>query len=164
MRFLSNLAMTALALESFAAARGLSPATDDELLAGARSCAAATNPTGVDVRSLEANGWDKATMSANGKAAATSLTFYGKGHLLLMFDANGKSPLCIVTGRISSIAEFPKLQTAFAAAYGPPVKDDGKGEQLFIAPDHRVVELASTGSVDRPSVRVGVGPIFQESK
>jgi hypothetical protein len=147
-----------------AAGQGLQPAGGDEIMAAARSCAAATNATGVDPRKLEADGWNKATVSSNGKPVTTPLTMYGKGHLLLMFDAAGASPLCIVTGRIPSVAEFPKLQAAFAAAYGTPIKDDGKGEQMFIAPDHRVVDLASTGSSDHPAVRVGVGPVFQETK
>ena len=157
-------ATATLAVAAPAAAQGLQPVGTDEILAATRSCADATNATGVDTRKLEGEGWAKASMAADGKPVATSLSFYGKGDLLLMFDASGKSPLCIVTGRIPSIRDFPKLQSAFAAAYGPPVKDDGKGEQLFIAPDHRVMELASTGDVDRPSVRVGVGPIFQETK
>jgi hypothetical protein len=159
---LAVLAIFAIAAP--AVGQGLPPVANDELLAAVRSCAAATNPTGVDPRKLEADGWRKATMSANGKPVATPLTMYGKGHLLLMFDSAGASPLCIVTGRILSVAEFPKLQAAFAAAYGAPIKDDGKGEQMFIAPDHRVVDLASTGSNDRPAVRVGIGPVFQETK
>ena len=144
--------------------QGMTPAANEEFLTAARSCAAATSPTAVDPRKLEADGWKKATMSSNGKPVATPLTMYGKGHLLLMFDAAGTSPLCIVTGRLGSIGEFPKLQAAFAAAYGAPIKDDGKGEQMFVAPDHRIVDLAATGSADRPAVRVGVGPVFQETK
>jgi hypothetical protein len=139
-------------------------ATVDELIGGAQSCAAVTTTAGVDVRALESAGWGKGTMSAQGKPVATTLQIYGKGPLVLMFDTAQAKPICIITARISSIADFVKIRAAFQAKYGTPVKDDGKGEQIFIAPDHRIVDLASTGSNDRPSVRVGVGPVIQESK
>jgi hypothetical protein len=142
----------------------LAPAALDEILTGTRSCASATTTNGVDPHKLEADGWGRASVTANDKPLAPSMVFYGKGHLLLMFNPAGSKPICILTARISSVADFPKVQAAFAAVFGSPVKDDGKGDQLFIAPDHRIVDLTSSGNAERPSVRVAVGPVIQEPK
>jgi hypothetical protein len=143
-----------------ATAQGIAPARTDEIIAGAQSCAAATAPTGIDEARLKSDGWGKGAVSANGKALPTSMAFYGNGPLVLMFNRNGAKPICIVTGRLPSAADFPKLQAAFASAYGAPVKDDGKGAQIFITPDHRIMQLAFTGTEQMPAVRVGVGPVF----
>ena len=131
-------------------------------MGGARSCAAATTEAGVDAGKLEADGWHKAAISENGKPLAAPMTFYGKGNLLLMFDKSGAQPMCFVTARLSSRADFPKLQAAFASAYGAPIKDNGKGDQFFKAPDHRMYDLASTGQQDEPAVRVVVGASHPE--
>ena len=162
LRLIAGWALLTLAVP--AASQGLPPATPDEILAAARSCAAATSSAGLDLKKLEADGWGKASMSADGKPVATPLTFYNKGHLLLAYNSGSAKPFCIFTGRIESAAEFRNLQAAFASSFGAPVKDDGKGEQLFLSPDRHIVDLASTGTADRPAVRVAVGPVVQEAK
>ncbi len=158
------VAVVSTAIGAAALAQGLSPADNDEILAGARECAAVTSAAGIDESKLATDSWSNATISNDGKPVGTSLTMYGKGHLLLTFDRAAKSPICIVTARLKSVQDFPKLQARVAGDYGTPVKDDGKGEQIFIAPDHRIIDLASTGSQSKPAVRVAVGPVFQETK
>jgi hypothetical protein len=161
-----HVLVTAVVMATAAPAVGqtLAPAGVDEILAGTRSCASVTTTKGVDAHKLETDGWGKASVTANDKPLAAPMVFYGKGHLLLTFNPAGAKPICILTARISTVADFPKVQAAFASAFGSPVKDDGKGEQLFIAADHRIVDLTSSGNAERPSVRVAVGPVIQEAK
>lgn len=104
--------------------------------------------------------------SKDGKALDAGFVLYGKGNLMLLSSPSepGKLQLCTLMARIASVKAFPAIQGAFASTYGFPFKDDGKGEQFFQAPDHRFINLASTGSKDRPSVRVAIGYVSQESK
>jgi hypothetical protein len=155
---------SAFALSGQAAAQGLPPAGTDQIMAEARSCAAATSSAGVGPCKLEADGWKAASLTDKGKPIVAPFSFSGTGKLLLMYNKQGSSPICIITARISSVSDFRKLQADFPAALGAPVKDDGKGEQLFMAPDHRIVDLAATGKPDQPAVRVAVGSVFQETK
>jgi hypothetical protein len=142
------------------------PASRDEIMAGVRSCAAGLTATGLDEVKLAGDGWSKGSITNKGKPVALDLILYGKGNLMLMSAKvpAGKTPICTITARIATVTEYPAIQAAFAAAYGAPVKDDGKGEQLFISPDHRIIDLASTGSNNEPAVRVAVGPVIQETK
>ena len=136
----------------------------DEILAGTQSCVAATSPAGLDLAKLQSDGWRAATMSENGKPVASPLTFYGKGRLLLIIDAKNPKPFCILTAKITSVREYPRIQAYFASAFGAPLKDNGKGEQMFFPPNSHIIVIASTGSADSPSVRVAVGPVAQEKK
>ncbi|MBJ6121340.1 hypothetical protein [Sphingomonas mollis] len=141
-------------------------ASQSEILEGVQSCAASLASTGIDEASLVSDGWSKGVMSESGKPLASDVIFYGKGNLMLMSvrTSAGQTPICSILARIGSVDDYPALQDAMAAAYGKPIKDDGKGEQMFIARDHRVIDLASTGSNKNPSVRIAVGPVFQETK
>ena len=148
-------------------AKGLETASQGEIVAGARSCVASVGPAGLDQTRLVADGWSKGSIaSKDGKPIDTSIILYGKGHLMLMSmqPQPGKPQLCTLLARIESVRAFAGIQTAFASTYGAPFKDDGKGDQFSQAPDHRFINLASTGSNDRPSVRVAVGYLSQESK
>ena len=162
MRFACLVSVVALLVSAGAAAQNLPPSSVDEIIAGAKSCAAATTQAGVNATTLEADGWHKASVSDHGKALDAPMTFYGKGHLLMMFDKSGTHPICFVTARIASKSDFTKLQAAFTSAYGAPVKDNGNGEQIFMAPDHRMYDLASTGQQGEPAVRVVVGASHPE--
>ncbi len=145
------------------AAKEFGVASQDEIVAGARSCVASVGPAGLDEAHRVAAGWSKGAMtSKDGKPVASDLIVYGKGNLMML--STRAAGLCTVTARIASVRAFPGIQSAMASAYGAPFKDDGKGEQFFQAPDHRFIDLASTGSKDRPAVRVAVGYVSQESK
>ena len=72
----------------------------------------------------------------------------------------GARSCAAVTGPADVDADRLKADGRGAAT----LSGDGKGGRIFIAADHRVVDLASTGSTERPAVRVAVGPVIQETK
>jgi hypothetical protein len=135
----------------------------DEILSGTRSCLGATSPSGVDERKLQADGWQHATMSSNGKPVESGLTFYGRKGLLLVLN-KGSTPLCAVTARIAARTDYLKLQAAMATLYGGSAGTDPEGEYVFMTKDNHIIDLAPTGSNESPAVRVAVGPVPQESK
>ncbi|GAA4217666.1 hypothetical protein GCM10022253_16690 [Sphingomonas endophytica] len=148
-------------------AKARAPASPEEIVAGVRSCVVSVGPAGLDQARLAADGWSKASISSkDGKPVESPLIVYGKGRLMMVSTtpARGTSQLCTVMADIGSVSAFPGIQAAMANAYGAPFKDDGKGEQFFAAPDHRYIDLASTGNNDRPSIRAAVVYVSRESK
>ena len=153
-----------LILAGGVAAQGLPPASVDEIMAGAKSCLAATSSAGVDENKLRGDGWKHGTMSDKGKPVDNGLSIYGRDGLLMILHGSKPGSLCLFTARIASPSDIAKLQASMAAAYGKPASDDGKGEQMFFTADNHIVDVASTGSQDQPAVRVAVGPVSQEKK
>jgi hypothetical protein len=158
------LGFAALLLGAPAVAQGLPTGSMDEIISATRSCLAATSSTGVDEQKLQADGWHRATLSANGKPVQNGMTFYGRNGLLLILNKSAPTPLCALTARIAAGPDFLKLQAAMAALYGGSVGTDPQGEYVFMAPDHHIIDLAPTGTSDRPAVRVAVGVVPQENK
>jgi len=162
---LSPLALSALALGAVqASAQGLSPSSMDEILSGTRSCLTATSPSGVDEKKLQADGWQHATLSSNGKSIENGLTFYGRKGLLIILNKSAATPLCALSARIAARPDYLKLQAAMAKLYGGPAGTDPQGEYVFMTTDHHIIDLAPTGSTDSPAVRVAVGPVPEEKK
>jgi hypothetical protein len=146
-----------------AAAQGMAVAAPAEIVAGAKSCAAATSQSGVDERKLEADGWRRGTMSGGGKSA-DALRFYAKGNLLVVLT-RAPSTLCAVTARIQDAATLNDVAFAMdkglgAAGTGRP----GEANTIYWFVPGSIVQLALTGKPDAPSVRVAVGYYAGEKK
>ncbi len=154
-------------LASPVVAEGMGIASQDEILAGIRSCTNGVGPAGLDEAHLIADGWSKGSMSSkDGKPVENGLIVYGKGHLMVLTSnaGLGQMQLCNFVAKIASVQAFPKLQAAMASTYGVPFKDNGRGDQYYRASNSHLINLVFTGSNDRPSVRVAVGYVSQESK
>ena len=154
MHFLAGAAALGLAGHA-AAAAGLQPATPDEIVAGAKSCAAATSPAGVDQHKLEADGWRHATVAAGDKPVGA--TFYGKGDLLLTLNGP-TAKVCFVTARIKDSDAFGTIGNALNQELGvtAAAKPDEPDTAYWFPPDH-IVQMQLTGKPDAPAVRIAVG-------
>ena len=157
-------AILLLAAGTAATGQGLPPVSMDEIMSGTRSCMSATSSTSVDEQKLQADGWHHATVSSNGKPVGNGLSFYGRNGLLLFLDKSAPTPLCAFSARVATRADFLKLQAAMAAAYGGSVGTDPNGEYVFMTADHHIIDLAPSGTNERPAVRMAVGPIPPEKK
>lgn len=156
-------ALLLLSLAGPAAAQGLPVAAPQEIVAGTKSCAAATSAAGVDVRKLEADGWHHATMSADGKAIDT-LTLYGRGKLLLTLT-KGNAKICFVTARIQNAATFGDVAFEMDKGLGAAgAANPGETNTIYWYLPGNIVQLIMTGKPEAPSVRAAVGYYAGEKK
>jgi len=146
----------AFGLAGHAAAAGLQPATADEIVAGTKSCTAATSQTGVDQNKLEADGWKHATVTTGEKPVGA--TFYGKGDLLLTLNGPA-AKICFVTARIKDADAFGIIGNALNQGFGvtAAAKPDEPNTAYWFPPDHHIVQMQLTGKPDAPAVRIAVG-------
>ena len=145
---------------------GLQPATPSDISSAASSCLASVQATGTDESVLLAQGWERATMRAEGRAVETALKIYGrKGANVVLMTApgTGASGLCTVTARVESLDSF----AAIAQAIGQNLNIEGKqseaGAMLWFS-GRKVVQLAQTGERAKPAVRVSVLHLTEKSK
>jgi hypothetical protein len=152
-----------LPLAGQAAAQGLPVAAPQEIVAGTRSCAAATTAVGVDVQKLEADGWRRATVAADGKTVET-LAVYGKGKLLLTLIKGGAKS-CVVMARIQDAATFGDVAFEMDKGLGAAgAARPGEANTIYWFMPGNIVQMAMTGKPDAPSVRVAVGYYGGEKK
>ena len=142
----------------FVSAQGLPPANPAEIVAGAQSCIIATGSKHVDQTKLEAQGWHSASVSQDGKAVATGLTFLGKDKLLLTFDKKSAAPTCFITAHLDEAGTFGDVAYAIDSGLGVHgAAKSGEANTIYWFPPDHIVQLSMTGTSAAPSVRVAVG-------
>jgi hypothetical protein len=156
--FASVLALAASSFADAQAPSGLKPAKVGEVVAATQACLRATQADRVDEALLRADGWETATISADGKAVDTPLRIYGRktGHVIIMLMGKGEPrKLCTVMARVPQIGDLTEAGTALAASFGkrPAQVKDG-GATWFV--EDKLISLQATGSREKPSLRVSV--------
>ena len=157
-------AATALLSAPPAASHGLPVASPQEVAAGAKSCAAATSASGVDVNKLTADGWRRASVSNNGQSINDAGLFFGKGDLLLTLSSSS-AKICGIVARIQSTAALAPIIDAMGRQFGVPGKRrPNEADTAYWFPTGHIVQMKLTGKTDAPAVRVVVGYAPREKK
>ncbi len=154
MRKASILLSALFALGAAPAAAEMRAAPVGEIFESYNDCFAATNGGTLDPTELEKLGWSRATISSDGKAVEDGPIIYGHGQRapIILLSGTGGAGICIVNARIKSFAVFEEFTAAFGGKLHKPNKD---GEITFMA-EGRPVQIAPTGSRDKPAMRLVV--------
>lgn len=157
-----SCAMMVVQIATVVNAQSRTPATPAEIVGGMKSCLSATTDKAVETNKLKADGWNAATVKAGGKDVDTSLTFFGKGNLLLMTDKTAKAPACFITASLPDAGTFDDVAYAVQDALGVSGKanEEEKGAIYFFPKGH-LVQMTRTGKPDSPAVRIAVGFMAQ---
>lgn len=131
---------------------------------GVDACLDATSLAGVSDALLIENGWQRGSVSADGKQIATDLRFYGSsskadaGVVLMALD---DKPICTITARIKRFSTIDNLVHAVSTKREnkPPVQSEG--DYYWISKE-LIIQMAATGSRSKPSVRIVI--MAQEEK
>ena len=105
-------------------------------------------------------------MTSKGKTVATPLRFYGRkaGNAILMTSTGGAGQdLCTVTARIERVAGYTAIAEALTTDIKKPPFKSNPTETVWLI-GQTAVQLAATGSVSKPSVRVSVLHLAEKSK
>ncbi len=105
-------------------------------------------------------------MTSKGKTVATPLKFYGRkgGNAILMTTTGSTaSDLCTVTARIERVAGYAAVAEALTTDLKKPPFKSNPTETVWLI-GQTAVQLAATGSVSKPSVRVSVLHLAEKSK
>lgn len=99
-------------------------------------------------------------MSASeaGKPVAPPIPLLAKGNLLLTYQSDPPTSICVIMARVPSVTAVSDIAYALDRAVKTSRKvKDGKAIPAYWFPIGHIVELATTGSVDAPGVRIVVG-------
>lgn len=138
------------------AAGQMTPASLGDIVASYNDCFAATNTASLAPSELEKLGWQRATIqSSTGEKIADAPIIYGHTARspLIMLNALEGQGVCVVTARIESLAAFD----AFKAALGGQLPRPERNGEVTYQAEGRIVQIAPTGSSDKPSVKLVVG-------
>ena len=152
----SALLIASLALLAVPAAAQLRPAPLEEIFESYNDCFAATNGGSLAPAELEKLGWTRATITGDdGEAVADAPIIFGHGErapIIMLSNLEGEG-ICLVNARIEGFEVFDEFKAAFGGKLPKPKKN---GEITYQA-EGRVVQIAPTGSSDKPSLRLVVG-------
>lgn len=119
-------------------------------------CFAATESGKIDTAALTSLGWARATMTdGNGKRIDDGPIIFGhkdRSPIIFLSALEGDG-VCIVNARIESFDIFTSFTDAFGGNLPEP---DDEGAITYSAQGH-IVQIAPTGSKDKPSLRLVVG-------
>lgn len=145
-----------------AVAQDRPPATTPEIVGGVKSCLSATTEKAVEADALKADGWRSASIVARGKAVDTPLQFFGKGNLLLITNKTGKTPACIITASVADAKTFDSLSSAVMSELDVDGHTkENESNTIYFFPKGHIVQLAKTGTLESPAVRISVGFMAQ---
>lgn len=148
------LAALALAAPISATAQsGLRPGEPAAIVAAAQSCREAVTPARLDEQRLTADGWTLAQMSQEGRPVESPLRMFGRGSIMLV--AMPESPGCLVMARLESAARYAELIQALISAFGAPARTQS-GQTLWLLEGNRAMQAETTGSRERPGVRIAI--------
>ncbi len=161
-----------IAIAAIAAAVPLSPVVGQEqkvasvagIEAALGACLSATGTAGVDEAKLTERGFARGKIEADGKAVASELGFYGQADnaAIIITMANPK-PICTVIARIPSIERFPDTVEAInGALQSKPIRQEGN--EVTWRHGAAIVQLAATGTREKPSIRTVVMALQEEKK
>ena len=159
----------AISLSAAASAQtGLQPAAADDIAGAVTDCWNAVGAKKVDRGSLEAAGWEFAPGSdAQGKPVKTPLLLYARAgrQAAIMIAEGARTPMCSVIARVGTPEDLGKTAAAIQKkllALDPQVKATRDGDSLVFLALPKLVMADSTGSKDKPALRIVVG--YQDSE
>src|SRR3954469_20684926 len=138
---------------------GLPPVEPETIAAAARSCADSLSEAGVDEKRLTNEGWQRASLSAKGKAVDSSLRIYARGNVVLLLTPDAVKGVvddCYLTARIGSRETYARAMNATQAALAGKVIKTDNGSVSWILSGQKAARIDPTGSQDAPAVRISV--------
>jgi len=132
---------------------GLPPRPPETIVAAAQSCANAVTTDRLDEERLAAEGWVLGQISDRGRSVDTSLRFFSRDSLLLMTDTSGGAS-CVIMARLESVRNFAPLREGLIAVFGQPSEGAAEASTMWVLPGNRAAQLDTTGSRNRPGVRI----------
>jgi len=143
---------------SAASADTLPPAKTSEVVKGVESCLTAVDSHQVNVENLRKDGWSAVSASEAGKPVGLPIPLFSKGNLLLLHKSHAETPICAIMAKVPNVSAVGDIANAIDIALKTNRKiKDGKVIPAYWFPAEHIVELATTGSVDAPGVRIVVG-------
>ena len=143
---------------SAASADTLPAAKTQEVVKGVLSCLKAVDSHQVNVENLKKDGWSAVSASEAGKPVGLPIPLFSKGNLLLLHKSDAETPICAVMAKVPNVSAVGDITNAIDIALKIDRKiKDGKAIPAYWFPAEHIVELATTGSVDAPGVRIVVG-------
>lgn len=143
---------------SVASAGTLPAAKTPEVVKGVQSCLAAVDSHQVNVENLKKDGWSAVSASEAGRPVGLPIPLFSKGNLLLLHKSDAETPICAVMAKVPNVSAVRDIANSIDIALKIDRKiKDGKPIPAYWFPAEHVVELATTGSVDAPGVRIVVG-------
>jgi hypothetical protein len=119
-------------------------------------CFTATESGAIDTDALNGLGWARASMTdGDGEAIEGGPIIFGhadRAPLIILSGLEGDG-VCIVNARIESFDVFEEFKAAFGGNLPGPEEN---GAITYSAQGH-IVQIAPTGSRDKPSIRLVVG-------
>lgn len=143
---------------SAASADTLPAAKTPEVVKGVQSCLTAVDSHQVNVEILRKDGWGAMSASEAGKPVGLPIPLFSKGNLLLLHKSDAENPICAVMAKVPNVSAVGDIADAIDIALKTDRKiKGGKAIPAYWFPAEHIVELATTGSVDAPGVRIVVG-------
>jgi hypothetical protein len=162
LKYTAAIFVSMLASAAAAQVSSMQPASTQEIATAVSACMAAVRPNSVDDAALIAAGWSRGVLKdAKGKTIPAPVNIYGrKGASLMLLTTQGKGA-CTTIARI----ERPELGRAVADAISAQVKSQpkrDKNKDLFWFAGKNAIQLAATGDVSKPAVRIVVLQIAEK--
>ena len=147
---------SALALLSSPAHAQLREASLQQIFESYNDCFAATETGTINAAALTSLGWSRATMTdGDGNSIKDGPIIFGHTdrNAIILLSALEGDGVCIVNARIASFDVFESFTEAFGGNLPEP---DEQGAITYRAQGH-IVQIAPTGSKEKPSLRLVVG-------
>ena len=101
---------------------GLPPVEPETIAAAARSCADSLSDAGVDEKRLANEGWQRASLSARGKAVDSALRIYARSNVVLLLTPDAIAYLISIGVPIPATASSMSSRHGFPSTI--PARDD----------------------------------------
>ncbi len=143
---------------SAASADTLPAAKTPEVVNGVLSCLTAVDSHQVNVENLKKDGWSAVSASEAGKPVGLPIPLFSQENLLLLHKSGAETPICAIMAKVPNVSAVGDIANSIDIALKIDRKiEDGKAIPAYWFPAEHIVELATTGSVDAPGVRIVVG-------
>lgn len=143
---------------SAASADTLPAAKTPEVVKGVLSCLMAVDSHQVNVEILKKDGWGAVSASEAGKSVGLPIPLLSKGNIIILHKSGAETPICAVMAKVPNVSAVGDIANAIDITLKADRKiKDGKAIPAYWFPAEHIVELATTGSVDAPGVRIVVG-------
>lgn len=140
-----------------AEAAGLPITTAQEIVAGTKSCVAATSAAGVNAARLQADGWRRAVVSSNSTGTQNSGVSFARRGLLLTLSG-GSRKVCNIIARVDAAA-IANIVPAMGRGLGTAGNKSraGEADTAYWFPAGHIVRMQLTGKPDARAIRIAVG-------
>ena len=159
------IALVVASLPALPAQAQLRPATADHIGEAVGRCIAATSTAGLNLERLAEGGWQRAKTQSGEEKVDAPIPIYGKAgnRAVIIAAPTEAAPACIVTARIEHFDVVSATTQGMSRALKvSPMKSEGNETYWRYGP--LIIQLAATGTREKPGIRVGVVAVAGEKK